>query len=171
MGVQRNRRIAQSSFHVPVADVFRAVFETNDRSYERVASSFNVGDISVAELAITECLADGGHVDPEAALLHDDVRPDVINELLFSDDLAWTFGEIDQNIERPTAKRKRDTVAPQHPLATRKLKPTQSQRSVACCRDGLLDFMSNRGGELAHGSDAVGIRQRHLYLAILPLAT
>ena len=112
MGVRRNRRIAQSSFHVPIADVFRAVFETNDRSYERVASSFNVGDISVAALAIPERLADGGHVDPEAALLHGDVRPDMINELVLTDDLAWTFGEIDQNIERPTTKGKRDTVAP-----------------------------------------------------------
>src|SRR4029077_8307708 len=29
--------------------------------------------------------------------------------------------------------------------------------------------MSNRGGELAHGSDAVGMRQLALHLAILPL--
>ena len=42
---------------------------------------------------------------------------------------------------------------------------------VACRRNGLLDFMNNRGGELAHGSDAVGMRQLALHLAILPLAT
>src|SRR5580700_1521672 len=30
--------------------------------------------------------------------------------------------------------------------------------------------MGNRGGELAHGSDAVGMRQLALHLAILPLA-
>ena len=30
--------------------------------------------------------------------------------------------------------------------------------------------MSNRRGELAHGSDAVGMRKRHLRLTILPLA-
>src|ERR1700748_916518 len=130
MGVRRNRRIAQSSFHVPVADVFRAVFETNDRSYERVASSSDAGDISVAALAIPERLADGCHVDPKAALLHGDVRPDMINQLVLTDDLAWTFGEIDQNIERPTTKGKRDTVAAQQPLATRKLKRTKSQRSM-----------------------------------------
>jgi hypothetical protein len=35
----------------------------------------------------------------------------------------------------------------------------------------LLDFTSNRGGELAHGGDAVGMRQLALHLAILPLAT
>ena len=101
--------MAQSSFHVPVAGVFRCVFETSDRSYERVASSLNVGDISVAELAIPERLSDGGYVNPEAALLDGDVPPDVIDQLLLSDDLAWTFSKIDQNIERPTAKGKRDT--------------------------------------------------------------
>ena len=130
MSVRRNKRIAQSSFHVPVADVFRAVFETNDRSNERVASSSNVGDISVAELAIPERLSDGGYVNPEAALLDGDVPPDVIDQILLSDDLAWTFGEIDQNIERPTAKGKRDTVTPKHPFATGKLKRTESQRSM-----------------------------------------
>src|SRR5246127_4662083 len=31
--------------------------------------------------------------------------------------------------------------------------------------------MHNRGGELAHGSDAVGMRQLALHLEILPLAT
>jgi hypothetical protein len=31
--------------------------------------------------------------------------------------------------------------------------------------------MSNRGAELAHGSDAVGMSQPALHLAILPLAT
>jgi hypothetical protein len=31
--------------------------------------------------------------------------------------------------------------------------------------------MNNRGRELAHGSDAVGMRQLSLHLAILPLAT
>jgi hypothetical protein len=36
----------------------------------------------------------------------------MIDELVLTDDLAWTFGEIDQNIERPTTKGKRDTVAP-----------------------------------------------------------
>src|ERR1700739_3141873 len=130
MGVRRHKRIAQSSFHVPVADVFRAVFETNDRSYERVASSFNVGDISVAELAIPERLADGGYVNPEAALLDGDVPPDVIDQLLLSDALAWTLSKIYQNIERPTAKGKRDTVTPKHPFATGKLKRTKSQRSM-----------------------------------------
>ena len=42
---------------------------------------------------------------------------------------------------------------------------------VARRRNGLLNFMSNRGGELAHGLDAIGMRQLALRLAILPLTT
>jgi hypothetical protein len=38
-------------------------------------------------------------------------------------------------------------------------------------RNGLLDFMNNRGGELAHGNDSVGMRQFALHLAKLTLAT
>jgi hypothetical protein len=41
---------------------------------------------------------------------------------------------------------------------------------VARAADRLRDFISNRGGELAHGSDAVGMRYA-LHLAISPLAT
>jgi hypothetical protein len=110
-----------------------SVFETNDRSYEQVASSLNVGDVSVAELAIPERLADGGYVDPEGSLLHGDVRPDMIHEFLISDDLAWTFCEIDQNLERPTTDGKQLTVAPEYPLANRKVERTESQLPVNCC--------------------------------------
>src|SRR6266702_1046401 len=132
LGAFQSRRVAD---HVSGQDrrqspLFRAVFETSDRFNERVASSFNTCYIAVAELAILERFADGGHVNPEAALLYGNVRPDRIDELLLSDDLAWTFGEIEQNIERPAAKGKRDTVTPQHPLATQKLKRTKSQRSM-----------------------------------------
>ena len=42
---------------------------------------------------------------------------------------------------------------------------------VACRCDGLLGFMSNRGAEVSYGSDAVGMRQLALHLAVLPLAT
>jgi hypothetical protein len=34
-----------------------------------------------------------------------------------------------------------------------------------------LIFYANSGGELAHGGDAVGMRQLALHLAVLPLAT
>src|SRR5260370_41912563 len=50
--------------------------------------------------------------------------------------------------------------------------PAQGGLRVCDCRgDRLVHFMSNRGGGLAHGSDAVGMRQLALHLAILPLAT
>src|SRR6516162_7723073 len=35
----------------------------------------------------------------------------------------------------------------------------------------LLEFMDNRRGELPEGGDAVRVRQLHLQLAVLPLAT
>ena len=132
--------------HRSAAGVFGAVFETNDRSNERVAPSFNIRDISVAELAIRKRLADGGHVDPKAALSHGDVRPNVIDELFIFDDLAWTLDEIDQKIESPTAEGKRDTVAPQHPFATRKFKRSKSQYSLnAVARHSLLMLFGSDG--------------------------
>ena len=49
---------------------------------ERVAPSLDVRDVPVAEFAVTEHLADRGHVYPEAPLLDGHVGPDVINQLL-----------------------------------------------------------------------------------------
>jgi hypothetical protein len=55
-------------------------------------------------------------MDPEAPFLHIDIRPDLIDEFLLSDDFARTFDEMDQNIDRPAAEGKHHTVAPQDPL-------------------------------------------------------
>src|SRR5882757_6398061 len=68
--------------------VFRATNQRDDGADERIAPSLDVGDISIAELAVTKRLPDGGHVDAEAPLLNDYVRPDVIDELLLRDDLT-----------------------------------------------------------------------------------
>jgi hypothetical protein len=57
----------------------------------------------------------------EASLLDDDVRPGVINELLFTDDLAGAPDEIDQNIERTPAEGKHQPIALKDSLAARKL--------------------------------------------------
>ena len=43
------------------------------------------------------------HVHPKGSLLHDDVRPNIIDEFFLSDDLAGTLGEVDQNVQRPAA--------------------------------------------------------------------
>jgi len=81
----------------------------------------------------------------------------MINELLLSNDLAWAFGEIDQNIERPTAKGQRDAVAPQHPLAGRKFKRTKSQRSMdTMARHSLLHLAVMVSREQAMGLPAFG---------------
>src|SRR6266851_5621121 len=111
----------------PVALALRTACERDDGADERVAACLNVCDVSVAKLAVSKRLADRGNVDPEAPLLHGDVRPDVIDELLLRDDLTRAVGKIDQNIQRPTAEGKHFTVAPEHPLANRKFERAEPQ--------------------------------------------
>ena len=80
------------------------VIEIENGRDERVASTLDVCDASVAELAFFECLANSAHVHPNGSLLHDDVRPNIIDEFFLSDDLAGTLGEVDQNVQRPAAE-------------------------------------------------------------------
>jgi hypothetical protein len=68
--------------------VFRATSERDDGADERIAPSLDVCDVSIAKLAVTKHFSDCGHVDPEAPLLNNYVRPDVIDELLLRDDLT-----------------------------------------------------------------------------------
>jgi hypothetical protein len=76
-------------------------------------------------LAVPKRLSDRSNVYAEASLLDNDIRPSVINELLFSYDLAGAPDEIDQNIERTPAKRKLEPGAPKVSLAARKLERTK----------------------------------------------
>jgi hypothetical protein len=92
------------------------VIEIENGRDERVASSLDVCDASVAELAILECLANSAHVHPEGSLLHDDVRPNIIDEFFLSDDLAGTLGEVDQNVQRPAAEGKYFVATSQDPF-------------------------------------------------------
>jgi hypothetical protein len=113
-----------------IAPAALAIFKSDDRADERIAPSLDVCDVSIAKLAVTKRLADGGHVDPEAPFLNGYVRPDVIHQLLLRDDLTWAVGKIGQNIQRPIPKGKQSTVAPEHPLANRKFKRAESQLPV-----------------------------------------
>src|ERR1700726_2365462 len=99
-----------------IALVDCTVFKTSQLADEGITSSLYVCDIPVAELPIRKRLANGSDMDPEAPLLHVDIRPDLIDEFLLSNHFTGTFGEIDQNIERPAAEGKHHTVAPQNPL-------------------------------------------------------
>jgi hypothetical protein len=54
----------------------------------------------------------------------------VIHQLLLRDDLTWALSKISQNIQRPIPERKHSTVAPEHPLANRKLKRSEPQLPV-----------------------------------------
>jgi hypothetical protein len=103
--------------------------ERDDGANERVTPPLDVSDVAVAKLAITKCLADRGHVDPDAHLLHGLVRPDVIDKHLFCDNLTWAIGKIYQNIQGPTAEGKRLIVAPEYPLANGKFERAEPQLS------------------------------------------
>src|ERR1700730_5123309 len=114
----------------------RIVCERDHGADERIASSLDVCDVSVAKLAVTKRLADRGHVDSEAPLLDGHVRPDVIDELLLRDHLTRAVGKIDQDVEGPAAKGQHHTVAPQHPLPARKLKGAKLQISIETVSHG-----------------------------------
>src|SRR5882672_10287712 len=101
--------------------------ERNHGADERIAPSLDVCDVSIARFAVTKRLADRGDADPDAPLLDGHTGPDVIDQLLLRDDLAWAVGKIDQNIQRPIAEAKRLTVAPEYPLANRKFERAESQ--------------------------------------------
>jgi hypothetical protein len=56
--------------------------DTGDGPDERVAPSLNVRDVPVAEFAVSERLADGGNVYPQAPLFDSHIGPDVIKQFL-----------------------------------------------------------------------------------------
>src|ERR1700754_4223849 len=105
----------------------RATCNGGNGADERVAPSLDVCDVSVAKLAVTQCLADRGNTDPEAPLLDGYVRPDVVDQLLLCDHLTRTVGEVDQNIQCTIPERKHLTLAPEHPLANRKFERAKPQ--------------------------------------------
>ena len=113
-----------------IAPAALAIFKSDNGADERIAPSLDVCDVSIAKLAVTKRLADCGHVDPEAPFLNGYVRPDMIHQLLLRDDLTWAVGKIGQNIQRPIPEGKHSTVAPEHPLANRKLKRAEPQLPV-----------------------------------------
>ena len=110
-----------------IAPVALAIIKSDDGADKRIAPSLDVCDESIAKLAVTKRLADCGHVDPEAPFLNGYVRPDVIHQLLLRDHLTWAVGKIGQNIQRPIPEGKHSTVAPEYPLANRKLKRAEPQ--------------------------------------------
>src|ERR1700722_4191164 len=114
----------------PIVPALRTACERDDGVDERVAHPLDVCDVSVAKLAVTKCLADGGHVDSQAPLLDGYVRPDAIDQLLLCDHLTRPLGKVDQDVEGPAAKGQHHTVAPKHPLPARKLKGPKLQISM-----------------------------------------
>jgi hypothetical protein len=63
-------RSESSSEIETIAPAVLAIFKSDNGADERVAPPLDVGDVSVAKLAVAKRLADGGNVDSEAPLLN-----------------------------------------------------------------------------------------------------
>ena len=103
-----------------------------NRRHKAIAPALDVRDVPVSEFAILKRLSDSSNVYAEASLLDDYIRPGVINELFFCDNLAGTLDEIDQNIERTLAEGEYGTGAPQLSLIERKFEGVESQLPGNC---------------------------------------
>src|SRR5260370_474335 len=53
---------------------------------------------------IVERLTNSAHLHPEGSLLHDDVRPNIVDEFLLSAYPADTISEVDQNVRSAAAE-------------------------------------------------------------------
>ena len=104
-----------------IAAAVLAILRSDDRADEGIAPSLDVCDISTAELAVPERLADGGYMDAQTSFLYGNARPDVIHKLLLWDDFADALRQIYKNVERPAAEGKLQAIAPKHPFSARKL--------------------------------------------------
>jgi hypothetical protein len=120
----------QATLVMTVRTIGFTIFRSNHRSDKRIAPALDVRDVPVSEFAVPKRFSDRGNVDAEAPFIDHHIRPDVINELFLCHDLAGTLSKIDQNVERPAAKGKDDTIALKDPLAARKLERAKLQLSV-----------------------------------------
>jgi hypothetical protein len=84
----------------------------------------------------------------EASPVDDDVRPSVTNELFLCYDLAGTFDQTIEQIERPAAERQHFAIAPQFSLTAREFERTESQRVKAVSRHAVQPDTENIAASL-----------------------
>src|SRR5258705_12968704 len=98
------------------------------------------------------CVVDGDRILPRRRFFYERADP--------PDDLARSITILYDTSER---------LAHLAEIRWFRAHPAQGGLRVCDCRwDRLVHFMGDRGRQLAHRRDAVGVRQRHLRLAILP---
>jgi hypothetical protein len=81
-----------------------------DRRDEAVASSGQGGDVSGTVFTVTECLSQARNVKPEAALFHDDVGPNLSDQVSLANYLVWTRNQRNQYVEGTCTHIYRDAV-------------------------------------------------------------
>ncbi len=108
---------------------------------ETIAVTRHIADIARAIRALFEGFAQRGDLDAKANLFHEDVRPDLRDQRLLTDDPAGLFGKRDQDIERPGAQL--DSFIPSQEQALRREEPVGSDR------DGVLRRLLSRSSHLS----------------------
>ncbi len=96
------------------------------RRHEAVAPARHIRDVADTVLPVLERPAKPRDMSPEAALLHDQVRPHAGEEFLLADHLAGLRREGDQQVEGAAADRHGHTVAFEAPFAGEQ--PERSER-------------------------------------------
>ena len=86
-------------------------------SHENVAAAGNIGDETVAALAVAQGLAQRGDVHTERGFVHDGVGPGTRHQLVLANGLTCAFHQGDEDVERAAADAQR-------------LVPSSSVRSV-----------------------------------------
>ena len=81
-------------------------FGTGEGSGKAIAATRDVDDISGADCTTTKSLAQCGDVEAEAALVDIHIGPDLLDKVALVHDLAGTFRQEDQNVERAPADMK-----------------------------------------------------------------
>jgi len=86
------------------------VYGERDRSYEAIAPTGNIGDITLSCLSVAEGSAKRRDVNPEISLLNESVRPHAGDQLVLADKFVWTLGQSDQDIQRTASEADRLTI-------------------------------------------------------------
>ena len=85
-------------------------FGTGEGGGKAITATRDVHDIARTDGATTKGLAQCGDVEAEAALVDIHIGPDVFDQVAFVHDLAGTFRQEDQNVERTAADMKWSAV-------------------------------------------------------------
>jgi len=81
-----------------------------DRSYETIAPTGNIGDVTLSCLSVAEGPAKRRDVNPEVSLLDESVRPHAGDQLLLADKFVWTLGQSDQYVQRTASEADQLTI-------------------------------------------------------------